>query len=152
MNTNLWGVAFRRSRGIFLGTICGLTTAVLVPSPGRAQGALVIYCSVEEDWCRAMTAAFERQTGIKVAMTRKSSGETYAQLKAEATNPRGDIWWGGTGDPHVQAAGEGLYIEYKSAHLGELQDWAVRQWEQTKGRTVGIYSGALGFGFNTDLV
>jgi ABC-type Fe3+ transport system substrate-binding protein len=28
----------------------------------------------------------------------------------------------------------------------------VRQWEQTKGRTVGIYSGALGFGFNVDLV
>jgi len=28
----------------------------------------------------------------------------------------------------------------------------MRQWEQSKGRTVGIYSGALGFGFNTDLL
>jgi iron(III) transport system substrate-binding protein len=28
----------------------------------------------------------------------------------------------------------------------------VRQWEQTRGRTVGIYSGALGFGFNVDLI
>jgi iron(III) transport system substrate-binding protein len=52
----------------------------------------------------------------------------------------------------MQAAEEGLTIEYKSVKLGELQDWAVRQWEQSKGRTVGIYSGALGFGFNTDLV
>jgi iron(III) transport system substrate-binding protein len=48
-----------------------------------------------------MVAAFERQTGIKVAMTRKSSGEFYAQVQAEASNPRGDIWWGGTGDPHM---------------------------------------------------
>jgi ABC-type Fe3+ transport system substrate-binding protein len=38
----------------------------------------------------------ERRPGIKVLMTRKSSGEFYAQLKAEAANPRGDIWWGGT--------------------------------------------------------
>ena len=31
-----------------------------------------------------MVAAFEKATGIKVLMTRKSSGEFYAQLKAEA--------------------------------------------------------------------
>ncbi len=55
-----------------------------------------------------MVAAFEKATGIKVLMTRKSSGEFYAQIKAEAANPRGDIWWGGTGDPHLQAAEEGL--------------------------------------------
>src|SRR2546421_125931 len=142
MGTKLWGVAFARLRGIgvFLGIACGLA---VVPTTARAQGALVVYCSVEEDWCRAMTTAFERQTGIKVAMTRKSSGETYAQLKAEAANPRGDVWWGGTGDPHVQAAEENLTIEYKSTKVGDLQDWAVKQWEQSKGRTIGIYSGAL---------
>lgn len=118
----------------------------------RAQGALVVYCAVNEEWCRGAVTAFERETGIKVSMTRKSSGETYAQVKAEAANPRGDIWWGGTGDPHMQAADDGLTIEYKSERLGELQGWAVRQWEQSKGRAVGIYSGALGFGFNTELV
>jgi len=120
--------------------------------PSRAQGALVVYCGVNEEWCRGAVTAFERETGIKVSMTRKSSGETYAQVKAEAANPRGDIWWGGTGDPHMQAADDGLTIEYKSERLGELQGWAVRQWEQSKGRAVGIYSGALGFGFNTELV
>ena len=31
--------------------------------------------------------------------------------------PRGDIWWGGTGDPHMQAAEEGLTVEYKSPKL-----------------------------------
>jgi iron(III) transport system substrate-binding protein len=117
----------------------------------QAQGALVMYCGVQEEWCRAMTTAFERETGIKVSMTRKSAGEVYAQVKAEAANPRADIWWGGTGDPHMQAAEEGLTEEYKSPKMGELQDWAVRQWEQSKNRTVGIYSGALGFGYNTEL-
>jgi iron(III) transport system substrate-binding protein len=121
-------------------------------APVHAQGSLVVYCGVNEDWCRGAVTAFERETGIKVAMTRKSSGEVYAQIKAEASNPRADIWWGGTGDPHMQAAEDGLTVEYKSAKLGELQDWAMRQWEQSKGRTVGIYSGALGFGFNTDLL
>ena len=120
--------------------------------PAHAQGSLVIYCGVNEEWCRAAVTAFERETGIKVSMTRKSAGEIYAQLKAEASNPRADVWWGGTGDPHMQAGEEGLTIEYKSAKLADLQDWAVKQWEQSKGRAVGIYSGALGFGFNTELI
>ena len=34
-----------------------------------------------------MSTAFEKETGIKVSMTRKSSGEIYAQIKAEAANP-----------------------------------------------------------------
>ena len=134
--------------------LAGTMTALSFLSAGaaQAQGALVMYCGVQEEWCRAMTTAFERETGIKVSMTRKSAGEVYAQVKAEAANPRADIWWGGTGDPHMQAAEEGITEEYKSPKMGELQDWAVRQWEQSKGRTVGIYSGALGFGYNTELV
>ncbi|MFL5127783.1 MAG: ABC transporter substrate-binding protein [Microvirga sp.] len=122
-------------------------TVVLV-GQAQAQGTVVIYCGVQEEWCRAAVTAFERETGTKVSMTRKSAGEVYAQLKAEAANPRADIWWGGTGDPHLQAAEEGLTEAYKSPKLSELHDWAVRQWEQSKGRTVGIYSGALGFGYN----
>ncbi|GAB4180063.1 MAG: ABC transporter substrate-binding protein [Thalassobaculales bacterium] len=125
---------------------------LFLSAPAAAQGNLILYCSVQEDWCRPMQQAFERATGIKVSMTRKSSGETFAQVKAEASNPRGDVWWGGTGDPHLQAAEEGLTAEYKSPMLAQLQDWAVRQAEQSKHRTVGIYAGALGFGYNTELL
>jgi iron(III) transport system substrate-binding protein len=134
--------------------LAGVVTAVSFMSAGaaKAQGALVVYCGVQEEWCRAMVNAFERETGVKVSMTRKSAGEVYAQVKAESANPRADIWWGGTGDPHMQAAEEGLTEEYKSPNMNQLQDWAVRQWEQSKGRTVGIYSGALGFGYNTDIL
>ena len=84
------------------GIVAMMTLAA--PLTAAAQGELVLYCTVQEEWCRPMVAGFEKATGIKVLMTRKSSGEFYAQLKAEAANPRGDVWWGGTGDPHLQAA------------------------------------------------
>jgi len=137
----------RRPLLLALLTAGGVTA--LAPLPANAQGSLVVYCSVQEEWCRPMMAAFERATGIRVAMTRKSSGETLTQIRAEASNPRGDIWWGGTGDPHIQAAEENLTIEYRSPRLAELHPWAVRQAEQAGFRTVGIYAGALGYSYNT---
>ena len=131
--------------------IKGLSMLALAAAalPAAAQGELVLYCSVQEEWCRPMVAAFEKATGIKVLMTRKSSGEFYAQIKAESANPKGDVWWGGTGDPHLQAAEEALTDPYVSPKLDELQDWAVKQARAAKFRTVGIYAGALGYSFNT---
>src|SRR5215203_5227372 len=140
-----------------LSSLRGLVSAFVVactlaPLSAAAQGELVLYCTVQEEWCRPMVNAFEKTTGIKVLMTRKSSGEFYAQLKAEAQNPRGDVWWGGTGDPHLQAAEEGLTEAYDSPMLAELQPWAVAQHKTAGGKTVGIYMGALGFGDNDDLL
>ncbi len=143
------------SRRTIAGLISGLVTGVVAAGsamPAAAQGEVTVYCSVQEEWCRPMMQAFERKTGIKVSMTRKSSGEFYAQIKAEAANPRGDVWWGGTGDPHVQAAEENLTEPYKSPMLSELHPWAVKQAEQTGFKTVGIYSGALGYGYNKDQI
>src|SRR5688572_50835 len=88
-----------------------------------AQAQVTVYCSILEEQCRLGVTHFEKATGLKVTMVRKSTGETYAQIKAEAANPRADVWWGGPGDPHMQAAEEGLLAEYKSPRLGELHDW-----------------------------
>ncbi len=118
----------------------------------NAADRLTLYCSPQEEWCQIMVTAFEKETGISVAMTRKSSGETYAQIRAEKDNPKGDVWWGGTGDPHLQAAEEDLTEAYESPLLGELHDWALDQHEASNGRTVGIYAGALGFGYNKELL
>ena len=132
-------------------TFSGLLALVLglVAGPSFGQGKLTLYCSSDEAWCQQAKTEFEKKTGISVDMTRKSSGETYAQVKAESSNPKGDIWWGGTGDPHLQAAEEGLTDPYVSPRLPELQDWAVRQAKAAQFRTVGIYAGALGYSFNT---
>ena len=113
---------------------------------------LTYYCSAQEDWCQLMARSFEEATGIDVNMTRKSSGETFAQIRAEASNPKGDVWWGGTGDPHLQAAEEGLTEEYLSPMRDQLHPWAISQAESAGNRTIGIYSGALGYGYNTELV
>lgn len=133
-------------------TLFGASALALMAAGGAQADKLTFYCSAQEDWCQLMARSFEEATGIDVNMTRKSSGETFAQIKAEASNPRGDVWWGGTGDPHLQAAEEGLTAEYISPMRDELQPWAIAQAESAGNRTIGIYSGALGYGFNTDLL
>ena len=120
--------------------------------PAQAADRMTLYCSPQIEWCQLVVEEFSKATGIDVAMTRKSSGETFAQIKAEARNPKGDVWWGGTGDPHLQAAEEDLTAEYMSPMLDELRPWAVKQAKQAGNRTVGIYMGALGFGYNTELL
>ena len=120
--------------------------------PVAAQGSLNVYCSVQLEWCQALANEFTKQAGIKVAVSQKGSGEVFAQIKAEAANAKADVWFGGTGDPHLQAAEEGLTASYRSPNLSQLHPWAVRQAEQSGYRTVGIYAGALGFSFNTELL
>ena len=117
-----------------------------------AKGKLTLYCSVEIDVCEMLVQAFEKETGINVAMTRKSSGETFAQIKAEGSNPKGDVWFGGTGDPHLTASQEGLTQEYKSKHFDDLLPAAQNQAVNGNYRTVGIYVGALGYGYNHELI
>ena len=132
----------RSTLSVLLGLLLGAVAA-----PALAQGKLTLYCSSDEAWCQQAKREFEKKTGISVDLTRKSSGETYAQIKAESSNPKGDIWWGGTGDPHLQAAEEGLTDAYVSPSRNQLHDWANRQAVASKVRTVGIYSGALGYGY-----
>ena len=123
-----------------------------ISASAASAAKLTFYCSAQEDWCQLMARSFEDATGINVNMTRKSSGETFAQIRAEASNPKGDVWWGGTGDPHLQAAEEGLTAEYMSPMRDQLHPWAISQAESAANKTIGIYSGALGYGYNTELL
>ena len=128
-----------------------LALAVGVIRHANAQSnELTLVCSFLDEWCQLMATAFERETGIRVALIRRSTGEAYAAIRAEAQNPRTDVWWGGTGDPHLQAARENLTEEYRSPLLSELHPWAVRHAEQSGYRSVGVISGALGITFNAD--
>lgn len=116
-----------------------------------AAGELNLICAADVVICEQMQGDFQKANDIKVNMVRMSSGEAYAKIRAEARNPKTDLWWGGTGDPHLQAASEGLTEEYKSPMLDQLQDWAKKQAESSGFRTVGVYAGALGWGYNTDI-
>jgi hypothetical protein len=138
-------------------TIQALTAvalAALAAASAHAQdgGVLNLICSVQDEWCTMMSTTFAKTSGIKVNMVKRSTGEALAQLIAEKSNPKTDIWFGGTGDPHMQAAELDLTLEYKSPMLPQLHPWAQAQAQQSGWRTVGVYSGPLGFGFNTELL
>lgn len=131
----------------------GFAAALTLNAPAtRAAEELNLICAADVVICEMLQGMFQKDTGIQVNMVRLSSGETYAKIRAEARNPKTDIWWGGTGDPHLQAAAEGLTQEYKSPMLDELQDWAKKQAESADYRTVGVYAGALGWGYNTEIL
>lgn len=126
---------------------------VLIAASGAASAQTVnVICSVQAEWCNMIATVYARTTGVKLNMSLKGSGEALAQLIAEKENPKTDVWFGGTGDPHLQAAELGLTLEYKSPTLPQLYPWAQQQAQQSGYRTVGIYSGPLGFGYNTELV
>lgn len=127
--------------------------AALLGASGAASAQTVnVICSVQAEWCNMIATVYARTTGVKLNMSLKGSGEALAQLIAERDNPKTDVWFGGTGDPHLQAAESGLTLEYKSPSLSQLYPWAQQQAQQSGYRTVGIYSGPLGFGYNTELL
>ena len=136
-----------------IATVACMAAAALVAAPNAAaQGTVNALCSTDAGWCEAAAAAFTRETGIRVLQAHKGTGEIGAQLRAEAANPKTDIWWGGTGDPFLQAAEQGLLEPYRPAYINDLHDWAVRQYALSQNMVGGFYTSAMGFGFNTDLL
>ena len=84
--------------------------------------------------------------------THKPTGEACAQIRAEAANPKTDLWWGGTGDPFYQAAEVGLLEPYRPDYLGDLHGWAVRQYAMSQNYVGGFYTSAIGFGWNDEVL
>ena len=132
-----------------------ILAALLLATPlvASAQGQLNLYCSSPNTaWCQGMAVGFEKATGTRVAVVQKATGEMFAQVKAEAANPKGDIWWAGAADAYLQAAEEGLLDEYRSPNVAQLYDWAQRITELSKGRVSGVYGGIIALGYNTEVM
>jgi iron(III) transport system substrate-binding protein len=125
---------------------------LLAPSLPACAGPLVVYCTHDPDACELAAQTFTRETGIVVAMTRKATGEVYAQLRAERDNPKADLWYGGTFDAFLQGVAEGLFAPYRSPKLADLYPWAQRQADATGDRAVAIYRIIIGFGTNPGLL
>jgi iron(III) transport system substrate-binding protein len=131
-----------------------VSSAVLMMAGATAAQAddLNVVCSNEQDWCDLMVSAFEAENPeVDVQMVRKSTGETLAQVRAEAGNPKIDVWWGGTGDPHLIAAAEGL-TQASNVDTSELLGWANNLTEISDGRTIGVHAGALGIAYNSEIL
>ncbi len=129
-----------------------LALLLLAPGAARAQGTLNMLCAPQAEWCEAIAAAFTRDTGVRVNMTRKSTGEILAQVQAESANPRTDVWFGGSSEAHITAAQRNLLAPYASPNMAALHLWARRAHEQSGGTCVGVSSGAIGITYNSELL
>jgi iron(III) transport system substrate-binding protein len=132
-------------------TISALALAAVMAAGAAQAQTLSVVCSNEQAWCDLMAQNFKIDTGIDVAIVRKSTGEVLAQVRAEAGNPKIDVWWGGTGDPHLIAANEGLTVA-SGVDTSGLLGWAQNMAEMTGGKAVGVHVGLLGMLYNKDVL
>ena len=72
---------------------CTITFALALfagsPALSFAQQVNVI-CPVQAEWCSLAATEFEKETGIRVGLTLKGSGESFTQIAAEKDNPKLD--------------------------------------------------------------
>ena len=115
-----------------------------------AEDRLVVYCSAQNTMCEQEVQAFQDKYKIKTSFIRGGTGSILAKIDAEKNNPQGDVWYGGTLDPHSQAGEMGLLEAYKSPNLQYIPD-ALKDPAKVKGNySSAIYLGILGFGVNTE--
>ncbi len=135
-------------------TAIGASVLVTLATPtgSRSAGTLNILCGVDEAWCAVMQKTYEAKTGLEVTMARMSTGEILDRVRAEKDAPTVDVWWGGTGITHLQAAYEGLLKPNRPGQEADLLPWARNFYSLSGGTSVGLYAGALGFAYNADLL
>ncbi len=121
---------------------------VLATSSVSAQQTLTVLCTPQEDWCVAMTQAFQEQTGIETSYVRMSSGESLARIRATADNPEFSVWWGGPADAFIAAKEEGLLEQYVSPSAESIP----ADLKDPDSYWTGVYVGALGFCSNVELL
>ena len=125
--------------------------AVAAPAAAQDAGQLNVICSVQAEWCNMIQTVFAKTTGIKVNMSLKGSGEALRTHCREG-QPEDRRLVRRHRRPPPAGRRIGPDDQVQSASLPQLHPWAQQQAQQSKYRTVGIYSGPLGFGYNTELL
>lgn len=115
---------------------------------GAEDNEVNVYANPLQEWIVVAMQEFTKDTGIKVNWVYMGSGETFARVKAEAANPKADVWWGGTLDPHIQAKDEGLLDKYVSPNDAKIP----KEFKDPEGYWRGMYVGVVGFTVNTGLL
>jgi iron(III) transport system substrate-binding protein len=128
--------------------VAGLGGGALGQTETEPSGELIVLCTPQEDWCQAMVAAFQAETGIATSYVRLSSGEALARIRAGSNAPEFDVWWGGPADGYVAAHAEGLLEPYVSPDAAVIAD----EQKDPEGVWTGVYVGALGFCSNTSVL
>jgi iron(III) transport system substrate-binding protein len=141
----------RHATAWVLAALLGALLFMAAPRTASAQ-EVVVLCNYEVDWCEAMKATYEKTTGLKAVFIRRTDGESLAQIRAEKGNPRADVYHAAESASAKALAAEGLLEAYKSPNVSQLHDWAQKIAEDNKYFQTPIYTGVLGYGYNTELL
>lgn len=117
-------------------------------SSGKKQLSLTIYAGLMEDHANAVAKEFEKETGVKTSIVRMSGGEIITRIRAEKSNTKASVWYGGPADTFIQGEQEGLLEKYVSPTAKDFPD----KYKDKNGYWTGIYNGYLGFVCNKKLL
>lgn len=129
---------------ILVTTLVSLLIGAIGLGTAAAQRVNLL-CSPDLAWCEQLPGAFKEATGIDLDFVRLSSQEALARLRAESANPSFDVWFGGTGDPHLVAFHDGVTEFYKPTVWDELLPSLTKAVGETY---IPLYTGAIGFVVN----
>lgn len=108
-------------------------------APAGGSGTVAVACSQQEDYCQAITRAFEEATGTKTTYVRLGAGEVLARLE---TNPgEFDVWAGGQAENHLIANDRGHVELYVSPNAEALPE----QYNDDTGIWSGFYTDSVAF-------
>ncbi|OOH91798.1 hypothetical protein BMT54_01440 [Pasteurellaceae bacterium 15-036681] len=129
----------------------GLVIPLFFSPTVQAEGKLTVYCGVQATVCEDLTKRFSKKYHVDTKFVHGGSGTTLGKLKAEKNNPQGDIWYGGTIEPHFQAGELGLLEAYRSPLQSEILPQFKSLMDSKRGDyTSAAYLLVLGFGVNTE--
>jgi len=148
------GAAQRQRLAIVATVLIGL--AVCAASPVmRATEAnippadqLTVLCTTLEDWCHAMSEAFQQHTGIRTSYVRLAAGEALARLRATSDEPEYSVWWGSPADTLIAAGLEGLLAAYRSPRAASIPS----AYKDPNDLWTGVFIATLGFCSNTEVL
>ena len=96
-----------------------------------------------------MTKAFAQKYQIETQFIRNSTGTILGKIKSEKENPQADVWYGGTIEPHLQAAELNLLEKYRSPIQKQIMPKFKSLMAQRGDFTSVIYLMEMGIGINT---
>ena len=101
------------------GIVGGLVALLAYCAPASGQQLNVI-CPVQAEWCSLAATEFEKETGIKVGVTLKGSGESFAQVAAEKANPKAGRFYHELAE---RLEARRLYLDASAYYAKALQLW-----------------------------
>ena len=127
-------------------TALSTLAALAFTSHAQAEGKLNVYCSVQNVVCEKVTQAFSKKYNVDAQFVRNSTGVVLGKIKAEKENPQADFWFGGTIEPHLQAAELGLLESYRSPLQKDIMPQFKSLMDRRGNFTSVIYLMELGIG------